>query len=409
MRGRALGGYARVKAWMAGIAMVSLLGACQEPVEHTAGEADPEAADIEGLDSTSDPAAPQPSLLDDRAEPATTGLDSVLLAQAQEELGSLSRFHNLIVARHGEVLLQRNFRGPPSDRPVNVKSVSKSLLSGVVGRAIQEGHLEGVDQPIGPFFAEYLTAADGEADEVATPEGRDPRKEITVGNLLAMSSGLESTSFGSRYGRWVASSDWVGYALEEPMTFEPGSRMVYSTGNTHLLSAILTRSTDRSTHAFARAALAEPLGITLPRWPRDPNGIYFGGNDMLISPRDLVRFGELYRNGGVLDGERILPREWIEASWDVRVRSPRNGDGYGLGWWARESSGHAVRFGWGYGGQFLFVVPSLELTVVFTSDPYGSRERGHNRTLHQVLDEYIVPAAEAGASSETRGDTQDPR
>lgn len=330
------------------------------------------------------------SLVDLRGEPATAGLDTLLLARAVEEAAGLDQLHNMLVARHGEVVVERHFRGPPPQRPANLKSASKTILSAVAGLAIREGYLEGLDQPVGPFFRDYLPVTNGDGGAAD-----DPRNRITVAHLLSMSSGLESTSFGSRYGRWVSSGDWVRHALTRDVIHEPGARLVYSTGDTHLMSAVLTRAAGRSTHALARELLADPLGIQLPSWPRDPQGIHFGGNDMLVSPRGLLRLGELYRNGGILDGREILPRWWVEESWRIRLRSPRSGDGYGLGWWARTSEGHPVRFAWGYGGQFLFVVPSLELTVVFTSDPW-TRQRGHNQSLHRILDRYLIPAAERG-------------
>jgi len=340
-------------------------------------------------------ASPEASLplLDRRSPAGGVGLDSLLIQEALEVAGRQSRLHNMLVARHGEVLLERHFRGPPPDRPANVKSVSKSLLSAVVGGAIQEGYLDGVEISMAPFFPEYVPVRNGEADD-PTP---DPRHEITLAHLLSMSSGLQSTSFGN-YGSWVASRDWVRWVLERPMIHEPGDRMVYSTGNSHLVSALLVRASGLATHELARRTLAEPAGIRLPAWPRDPQGIHFGGNDMLISPRDLLRFGELYRQGGVMEGERVLERSWVEESWRPRVFSRRDGNGYGLGWWARDSGGHEVRFAWGYGGQFLFIVPELELTVVFTSDPWSPREGGHNQVLHGIVDDYLVPAAVAGAA-----------
>jgi CubicO group peptidase (beta-lactamase class C family) len=384
---------------------VLLLAGCGESTsdwERGKGESAPGQAD--GAPGTVAAAEAPLPLLDQRARPATVGMDSVLLHAAVERAGGQYRLHNMIVARHGEVVVERHFRGPPPHRPANVKSVSKSLLSGIVGLAIRDGYMDGVEIPIGPFFPEYLpndpeTTADGDGAE---RRPLDPRSRITVGHLLSMSSGLESTSFRN-YGSWVASSNWVRAALERPVLFEPGERMLYSTGNSHLVSALLTRAVGRSTHAYARHALAEPLGIQLPPWPTDPQGIYFGGNDMLISPRGLLRFGELYRQGGEMDGEMVLPREWIEESWRIRVRSRRDGSGYGLGWWAREAGGHQVRFAWGYGGQFLFVVPALELTVVFTSDPWTARERGHNQVLHRLVDDYLVPAAELGSRAEPVG------
>lgn len=328
---------------------------------------------------------PQDSLLAEA--PAPRGLDSALVAEAVRRAEGLPRLHTMLVARHGEAPLERHFRGPGPGTPQNVKSASKSILSALVGLAIEDGHLEGLDQPVAPFFADVL-------GDPPDPE----RSGITVGHLLSMSSGLASTS-GRSYGAWVLSSNWVHHALRRPVLHAPGERMIYSTGSTHLLSALLVRATGRSTHAFARERLADPLGIRLPSWPTDPQGIHFGGNDMLVSPRDLLRFGELYRNGGTLDGQRILPEEWIAESWRPHARSPRNGDAYGLGWWGRRYGGHDVWFAWGYGGQFLFVVPDLELTVVFTSDPWVPREGPHLRSLHAIVEQLLVPAAIHGAAA----------
>ena len=106
--------------------------------------------------------------------------------------------------------------------------------------------------------------------------------------------------------------------------------MLYSTGNTHLVSAILTRVTRRSTLDLARDWLAEPLAIRIPPWQRDPQGIYLGGNNMLLTPRALLNFGEMYRNGGTFRGRRVLPESWVRVSWTPRTRSPFSGDLYGL-------------------------------------------------------------------------------
>jgi CubicO group peptidase (beta-lactamase class C family) len=137
--------------------------------------------------------------------------------------------------------------------------------------------------------------------------------------------------------------------------------------------------------------------IELAAWTRDPQGVYFAGNEMRLRPRDLLAFGELYRNGGRHDGRQIVPEEWIRGSWVRRTTSPFNGHGYGLGWWMRRAGGYDVYFAWGYGGQYIFIVPELELTVVATSDAVSAREGDHNRALHRLLDDYLIPAAERGA------------
>jgi CubicO group peptidase (beta-lactamase class C family) len=319
---------------------------------------------------------------------ATRGLDAAILARTVEAARQLPRIRSLVVLRHGERLAGERFNGgPPLSQPVNIKSASKSVMSALVGIAIQRGVLRGTDQPVLSVLA---------ADAPADPDPRLSR--VTVGNLLSMQAGLERTS-GPNYGRWVSSPNWVRFALARPFADDPGGAMLYSTGSTHLLSAILTRASERSTHALAQDWLAEPLGIDIPPWSRDPQGIYFGGNEMRMSPLALARFGELYRLGGVIDGRRVLPAEWVEESWQPRTTSPWSGQRYGYGWFLAEMRGHPVRFGWGYGGQMVYVLPDLALTVVMTSDASAARDGGHIDALHRLVADGIVPAAERGAQA----------
>lgn len=307
---------------------------------------------------------------------AEATLDAVL-----DQARSLDRLRTLIVARHGEILAEQAFRGPAPDRPVNVKSVAKSVISALVGIAIDREVLRGVDQPIAPILRDRL------------PKDADPRLgEVTIEDLLSMRAGLERTS-GQNYGRWVSSRDWVRFALSRPFVDGPGGRMLYSTGSSHLLSAILTRASGRTTLQLAREWLGEPLGIAIPPWTRDPQGIYFGGNEMALSPRALLRFGELYRQGGSLDGARVLPESWIRASWRPLTSSPFTGHSYGYGWFVAQAGRHAVYYAWGYGGQMLYVLPDLALTVVITSDAgHPSGRDGYVRVLHRLLADGIVPA-----------------
>ena len=323
----------------------------------------------------------------------TVGLDATLVAGVLARADDLPRLQALLVARDGETLVARRFRGPGLDEPTNIKSASKSVLSALVGAAIARGVLEGVDQPVAPLLGSRV------------PADADPRvREITVGHLLAMRAGLEPTS-GRNYGRWAVARDPVAYALARPFVDEPGGRMLYSTGSSHLLSAALTRASGRSTLDLAREWLGEPLGVTIPPWSRDPQGVYLGGNEMAMSARALLAFGELYRNGGVHveaggDSARVLPEAWGRASWAPQERSPWSGFAYGYGWWLKEARGHPVYFAWGYGGQMVFVVPSLGLTAVMTSDPTTrSTEGDYLRTLHALLDDGLIPAAERGAAA----------
>lgn len=300
---------------------------------------------------------------------------------ALERAAQLPHLNALIIARDGVIQAEQSFRGPSLDRPVPIKSISKSVISALVGIAIDQGKLKGVEQPIASFFPSYIKASS------------DPRlHKVTIGHLLSMQSGLIRTS-GPAYASWVNSKNWVRYILTAPMLAAPGGDMVYSTGNTHLLSAILTRVTGKSTFAFARDALAKPLGIQLSPWQRDPQGIFMGGNQMQMSAHALVKLGELYRNGGVHDDKQVVPKAWIDETLTPRCRSIFSGQLYGYGWFIAEVAKQRLFFAWGYGGQFIFVLPELELTVVTTSQSDGPRDFAHLGAIFELLRETIVPSA----------------
>ena len=134
------------------------------------------------------------------------------------------------------------------------------------------------------------------------------------------------------------------------------------------------------------------MGFSLAKWPRDPQGIYFGGNDMTMTPKQMLAFGEMYLNGGRANGRQVIPEQWVQASFVARTPSPRErGRFYGYGWWIRQMAGHATFYAWGYGGQFVFLVPDLDLVVVTTSSSNPGEGRGrHLREIYRVVEDYIV-------------------
>jgi CubicO group peptidase (beta-lactamase class C family) len=315
------------------------------------------------------------------------------IAAALERAEELKPLRTVVIAHKGRIAAEHGYRGYTSKSPTSIMSASKSIISALIGIAIDKGILEGTDQKIATVLRSDM------------PDNADPRlSEITIGNLLSMQSGLRSTS-GPQYGAWISSRNWVRAVLSQPFEDDPGGGMIYSTGSSHLLSAILTRKTGRSTRSLASEWLGPLEGFRIASWDRDPQGIYVGGNMMSMSPRSLLAFGELYRNGGVTpDGKRLISREWIDASWQPRTNSRFTGDEYGYGWFTREIGGEQVRYGWGYGGQMLYIVPRLELTVVMTSDETSNSARtGHRDALHALLAE-IIAAIKASRAEPSKTD-----
>jgi CubicO group peptidase (beta-lactamase class C family) len=237
-----------------------------------------------------------------------------------------------------------------------------------------------VDEPIVRWFPELR---------------KDPDKRkatITIENLLTMRSGLQSTS-GEDYGPWVRSRNWVRYALDRPMVSDPGTSMEYSTGTSHILSALLTRATRKSTLQFANEVLGKPLGFQFATWTRDPQGIYFGGNEMSMTARQMTAIGELWRNEGKARGQQVVPAEWVERSCRPVTRSRWDPDReYGYGWWVQDFGGHRACFAWGFGGQYIFVFDRLDLVVVVTSATDVSDERrGYRRQLFDLIERHVLP------------------
>jgi len=339
-----------------------------------------------------------------RQYPATPGpAEAPRFSEAVRAAGALPRLHSLLASWRGEVVLERYFNGAQASRGANVKSVSKSVISSLVGIAIDRGLVPGTGTPIRTYFPEIANERD------------ERKRRITIEDLLTMRSGLETTS-NRNYGAWVQSRNWVQHALARPLIAMPGTEMEYSTGNTHLLSAILTKASGKSTWQFAQEALARPLGFTLARWPQDPQGIFFGGNDMLLTPRQMLAFGELYlRRGRVkrselatspqrgkeaapaTDGQQVVPENWIEQSFLPRGVSRISGRRYGYGWWIGELAGHESYFAWGFGGQYIILVPDLDLVVVTTSaSTVAEDRRDHRRILFELLENLVIaPAAAA--------------
>jgi CubicO group peptidase (beta-lactamase class C family) len=213
--------------------------------------------------------------------------------------------------------------------------------------------------------------------------------DIALAHLLTMTAGLSwNESSEQTFESLTTSPDWPGWILSRPLANPPGTSFNYSTGLTHVAALILTRESGVPLFDYAMTHLFDPIGIEPQRWDRDPAGTYFGGAEVFMPPRDLARFGQLYLQRGALDGSSVVDPAWVDGTTQDLV------GGYGAWWWIRSFGGHHTFHAWGYGGQFIYVVPDLDLVIVFTStwtvDPAVSGDQADQ--IMRMLDDVLEPA-----------------
>lgn len=318
--------------------------------------------------------------LSTKTQPDPARLQAILASFA-DAASNQQRLKATVVSLGGETVFAKSFRGPAIDRAVNIKSVSKSVVATLLGIALQKSVISSLDQTLGELIPELL------------PDNADPRvAQLTLQDLITMRAGLERTS-GRAYGVWVNSRHWVFHVLSRPFVDEPGGQMLYSTGSTHVVGAVLSQLTGHSLHKLANDWLGKPLGIDFAPWTQDPQGFYMGGNEMSLSPPHLAKLGELYLTNGKVNGSQLFNSDWVQDAFTPRTRSVYSGDGYGYGWFLRELAGVPAAYARGYGGQVMHVVPSLSLVVVITSDTtQRARSQGYMSVLHtMVADKLVAP------------------
>ena len=285
---------------------------------------------------------------------------------------ALPQLHAIVVQRGRDRLLSEAPRGGGLEAAANIKSCSKSILALILGTAIARGEIAGLDARLGDVAPDLIPgdATEGVAD-------------LTMSDLVTLRAGLESTS-GANYGAWVNSRNWIDYVLRQPRIAANGGRMIYSTGTTHVLGAAIAIATGKDLRQLARERLGKPLQIDVASWTRDPQGYYFGGNEMSLSPEAMLRIAVLVRDRGTFDGTPVIDPRWIEASQQVQTTSPYSGLGYGLGWFLSPSGWMIAR---GYGGQVIAAHRERSLAVAITSDPtQRARSEGYFGDLMRLLD-----------------------
>jgi CubicO group peptidase (beta-lactamase class C family) len=317
------------------------------------------------------------------SSPEQQGVDSEQLAKMFDAIQQKNaNIHSLLVIRHGCIVAEAYFHPYQAEIPHELQSVTKSVVSALVGIAIQEGYIDGVGHKVVDFFSDRTIA------------NNDARKQkMTLKDLLTMTSGLgwieESPLNMPSLSQMVSQKDWAQYVLDRPMVADPGTTFNYGSGGPQLLSAILQKTAGMSTLAFAQKSLFKRLGISNVSWQADPSGITAGGWGLQLTPRDMAKLGYLYLHDGVWDGQPVVPAAWVKAS-TTKYIDASNGQDYGYLWWVQRTGSFGAR---GHGGQYILVFPGQDMIVVFTG---GISDPNIDLPL-QWAQSFIVPAAQSPA------------
>lgn len=343
-------------------------------------------------DSVTDPGRADPvdlALPWTTATPESQGIDSGRLRDAVNHAATLPRILSLLVVRHGRLVAEEYFNGNGPDSLNDVRSITKSIVSSLVGIAVSQ-NIVSVDQTV----HEYL---DSFYDELPPDLDR-----ITIRNLLTMSGGFqwdETTPLG--YNEWLLSGNYIGYLLARPVVDTPGTTFRYNSAAVHLLSVLLQLATNVWMDDFADQYLFAPIGIDRSRWETLPDGWPNGASGIDLRPRDLARIGTLWLQRGRSGQNQILPESWVAggtepafAWWDG---SPLLRDqSYGYLWWLTRATQPGPAFiASGHGGQYIYVLPGKDMVVVVTHDWRGAGEESGTLSTNglDLIVNHVLPAA----------------
>ena len=279
---------------------------------------------------------------------------------------------SVLVVRNGYIVFEEYYRREKGDlRPLG--SATRSITSALIGIAIQEGYVAGVDEKMMSFFPEFDS------------EALDPQvREITIRHLLTMTAGFGPDLLG------IAFPDRIQRMLESPLKSEPGDEFAYNSTASNILSMIITQTTGLMALEFGEKYLFEPLGVSDLRWS-DMILYTYGSQGLRLTTRDMAKIGHLYLNEGMWDGLQIIQKEWIVESTKKQIEvidfELWISDGYGYQWWTLSANGHSAYTAWGHVGQHICVIPDLNMVIAITAD-----EGGFPKKYLQIINDFILPS-----------------
>lgn len=340
------------------------------------------------------------------APPEDHHLDAQELALADKFARADPHARALLVVKEGYLVLERYYGSGGIDQSTNLSSVTKSVVSALVGQLTDRGLVRSPLQPMVELLPRY-GAFGG----------------ITLQQVLTHTTGLAWSESGRSWVEWILSDDWVASALARGPEHHPGTRFLYSSANSQFLTTLVHARTGQRPGELAKRHLFDPLGIRfeplteaiaydkwdqykdpLPQsWRRDPRGIETGGFGLYLTARDMAKFGVLYLNRGLWEGRQIVSEQWAKRSTRDQQTDIHGRYSYGYHWWITLVAGHPAFLASGFGGQLIGVVPSLDLVVVLKYDalnPVHPKPGTAHDDMH--LFELVVEAA-AGRPETVRG------
>jgi CubicO group peptidase (beta-lactamase class C family) len=277
---------------------------------------------------------------------------------ALEDFFKGKNVHAFLVHQHGERKVTYYKEEECTNTLYKINSITKSIIAILIGIAIDKGFINDIHTPIKKWVSHI----------------RKEKEQLTIYHLLTMTTGEVWHEFGKGVifpQDFAHSENWVEYILQTSIKEECGKKMNYHSGSSHLLSYILQEATGMTTEEFAKTHLFEPLQIKEYEWQQDPQGVYVGGFGMKMLVEDLLKIGLLCLQNGEWNGQKIVSAHWIEESTVALFKTYDHVGAYGYHWWVLDpiidDVPYHTYFAMGYGGQYIIVIPEIELVAVISS------------------------------------------
>ena len=315
------------------------------------------------------------------------GFNVKLLSTMIDELnGGNYSVNSVLIAKNNYLVLEEYFQ-ESAQGITAIQSVTKSITSALAGIAVDQYNLL-ADTPVINFFP-----------ELANLDWGDEKESITVQNLLTMSSGLQWNESALPYNDPLndhnllnQSDDWIEFILSRPMTSSPGSVFNYNSGLSIVLGEIIKRQTNQSIGQLSISKLFSKMDTEFVSWFTDDSGIFQTGGGLSFLPRDMLKFGLLYQNNGVWNGEQLLSTGWVQQS---TTQQGPNAE-YAYHWWLTSFTvnGQVYEsfYAWGNGGQFIVVINELPLVIVFTASNFENNLQARENSW-ELITNYIIPSS----------------